>query len=290
MDAPPNNKGHDTVSANRQIKDGVFRILFDNPENAAELYHALSGEICTPEEIQIITLTTVVSGRLKNDLAFIVRGRALVVGEHMSSSYANMPIRILMYTGQLYDKWFKMKGEEKFLFSGTLYKIPTPEFVVFYNGETPKPEKETLRLSSAYTYANDGKLGFLELEIPVYNINNGMNEDLFKKSPQLKQYAEFIAKLREFNKACDNYTQAVEKAVKHCIDNNILSDFLKKHGGAIVSILEMEYDVEAAKRVYAEEKVEDIAKEMIADGEPIEKIAKWTKLSVDTIRGFLDGK
>jgi len=45
-----------------------------------------------------------------------------------------------------------------------------------------------------------------------------------------------------------------------------------------VSILATEYDVEIAKRVYAEEQVEDRlieqAKEMLADGEPIEKIIK----------------
>jgi len=57
--------------------------------------------------------------------------------------------------------------------------------------------------------------------------------------------------------------------------------------GGIVSILEMEYDVEIAKRVYAEEQVEEIAKEMLADGEPIDKIAKWTKLSIDVIKSLL---
>ena len=49
----------------------------------------------------------------------------------------------------------------------------------------------------------------------------------------------------------------------------------------------MEYDVEIAKRVYAEEQVEEIAKEMLADGEPIDKIAKWTKLSIDVIKSLL---
>ena len=75
----------DSSSANREIKDGVFKLLFETPENAAELYSALKGTPCSPDEIQIVTITTIISGKLKNDLAFIVRGRAMVLGEHMSS-------------------------------------------------------------------------------------------------------------------------------------------------------------------------------------------------------------
>lgn len=102
--------------------------------------------------------------------------------------------------------------------------------------------------------------------------------------PYQGKNSEFIAKLREFNKIYDDYAQAVEKAVRHCIDNNVLSDFLKKHGGAIVSILEMEYDVDAAKRVYMEELMDDIAIEMLREGDSIEKIARITKLPLDKIR------
>ena len=84
--------GKDSLSANREIKDGVFRLLFDNPENAAELYSALKGVSCSPDEIQIITITTIISGKLKNDLAFVVRDRAMVLGEHMSSPYDNVSL------------------------------------------------------------------------------------------------------------------------------------------------------------------------------------------------------
>ena len=273
----------DTPLANREIKDGVFRLLFGEPENAAELYHALTEIECSPDEIQIITITTTISGKQKNDLAFVVRGKALVVGEHMSSPYANMPVRFLMYTGQLYEKWIKMKDEEKFLYRKTLYKVPTPEFVVFYNGADEKPEKETLRLSDAFETNPDGNLGCLKLEVPVYNINKGMNKELFGKSGKLAQYAEFIAKVREFNKLYDDYTQAVREAANYCIANGILADFLREQGGKIVSILAAEYDVEVAKRVSADERAEEIAKEMLQDGESIEKIIRYTKLSTEVI-------
>ena len=286
MNNVPNGE-QDTSKANREIKDGVFRLLFDSQENAAELYYALTGIKCSPDEVQIITITTVVSGKLKNDLAFIVRGKVMVVGEHMSSPCLNLPLRLLMYVGALYEKWIKMKGEEKLLYGSKQYKIPTPEFVVFYNGTQARPEKEVLCLSSAFELPVDKELGSLELNVPVYNINIGMNKELFDKSPKLKQYAEFIAKVREYNKQHNDYVTAVQQATNYCIANGILADFLKEQGGRIVSILTAEFDLDVAKRVWAEERALEIAEEMLEDGEPIEKIAKWTKLSVDAINQLM---
>jgi len=243
--------------ANREIKDGVFKIFFEEPENAAELYSALEGTPCTPEEIEIITLAAIISGKLKNDLAFVVKNRIMVIGEHMSSPCTNMPVRFLMYAGQLIEKWIKMKGEEKLLYGSKLYKIPTPEFVVFYNGVAAKPEKEILYLSLAFETEGDKSLGSLELEVPVYNINKGMNEELFKRSPKLRQYAEYIAKIREFNEEYDDYSRAVREATNYCIANDILADFLREQGGRIVSILTTEFDLDVAKKVWREEALEE---------------------------------
>ena len=97
--AAPSPSELDTLPTNRQIKDGVFRLLYDNPENAAELYRSLTGEECGPHEVSIITITNVISGKLKNDLAFVAKGKAMVISEHMASPYENLPIRMLMYTG-----------------------------------------------------------------------------------------------------------------------------------------------------------------------------------------------
>jgi hypothetical protein len=131
----------------------------------------------------------------------------------------------------------------------------------------------------------------LELEVPVYNINKGKNAELFTRSEKLKHYAEFIAKLREFQKTYEDYSQAVKETVNYCIENGILAKFLKEHGGRIVSILFAEYNEETAKRVYAEERieeaveaaVEEAAQKMIQDGVPIEKIVKYFDLTMEAV-------
>ena len=278
---------HDVPHANRNIKDGVFRLLFGEPENAAELYYALSGIKCTPDEVEIITLTAVVSGKRKNDLAFVVRSRAMVIGEHMASDYKNMPTRILIYFGQLCEKWIKVKEDERFLYGGKLYKIPTPEFVIFYNGIDERPAKETLKLSNAFMYEQDGTLGYLELEIPVYNINAGMNDEFVGGSDKLRQYSEFVAKLRELQKIYTDYEQAVRETVTHCIANDILAEFLRENGGTVVSILATEYNEEIARRVYAEERIEDeritIAKRFLKRGISVEIVAEDTELDLSTV-------
>ena len=50
-----------------------------------------------------------------------------------------------------------------------------------------------------------------------------------------------------------------------------------------MSILSTEYNEEIARRVYGEELLEDIAIEMLQEGESIEKIMKYTKLSMEVI-------
>ena len=65
---------------------------------------------------------------------------------------------------------------------------------------------------------------------------------------------------------------------------------LKEQGGRIVSILSMEYDVEIAKRVYAEEMVEDktleIAKKMLKCNRPLNEIMEDTGLTFEEVESL----
>ena len=229
----------------------------NEPESAAELYYALTGIKCEPEEVEMLTIETVISGKLKNDLAFIVRGKVMIISEHTSSICQNMPIRILIYTGRLYEKYIKIKGESELLYGSKLYKIPTPEFIVFYNGKPERQEKEVLKLSFAFEGEKNDMMGFIELEVPVYNINKGMNSEILSKSENLKQYAMFVDTWREYQENYKNPNRAAKDAIQYCIDNNILAKFLRKHGGDIVSVLMTEYDEEIAKKVWREEAFEE---------------------------------
>ena len=59
-----------------------------------------------------------------------------------------MPVRGLMYFGKLYDQYIKTHGIN--IYTSTLKKIPTPRYIVFYNGTADRPAVEKLRLSDAF--------------------------------------------------------------------------------------------------------------------------------------------
>ena len=114
-----------------------------------------------------------------------------------------------------------------------------------------------------------------------------MNKELFTKSPKLSQYAEFIAKIRELNKLYDDYARAVKDATDFCITNDILSEFLRERGGKIVSILATEFDLETAKRVWREETIEDIVKNMLKRNMTIEDIIDITGLTYEEVDSLI---
>lgn len=53
-----------------------------------------------------------------------------------------------MYFGKLYDQYIKTHGIN--IYTSTLKKIPTPRYIVFYNGTADRPAVEKLRLSDAF--------------------------------------------------------------------------------------------------------------------------------------------
>ena len=55
--------------------------------------------------------------------------------EHQSTVNPNMPLRDLFYVTDILQKG----GFDKDLYGSKLIKIPSPRFVVFYNGVTYQP-------------------------------------------------------------------------------------------------------------------------------------------------------
>ena len=132
--------------SNRELKSDVFTALFSEPENAAKLYTALSGEETAPEDIQITTLEGVLFLARKNDLGFTVKERMLVISEHQSTINENMPLRSMLYYGRTMEKLL----QDRNLYREKRVPIPTPEFYLFYNGTRDVPGEKVLKLSDGY--------------------------------------------------------------------------------------------------------------------------------------------
>ena len=82
----------------RTYKDSVFVTIFHEKAKLIELYNALfDTNYDESAPIDIVTIKDVLFRTLKNDVAFVLGGRFVVLVEHQSSINENMPLRDLMY-------------------------------------------------------------------------------------------------------------------------------------------------------------------------------------------------
>ena len=136
------------MHVNRTYRSTVFIMLFEEKENLLELYNAMSGKHYTdPELLEINTLENAIYMSIKNDVSFLMDGR-LSLYEHQSTYSPNLPLRFLFYISNLYSGMTKDEN----LYGTRKAQIPIPEFIIFYNGEEERPERETLKLSDLYTF------------------------------------------------------------------------------------------------------------------------------------------
>ena len=111
----------------RTYKDSVFVTIFHDKSKLIELYNALfdtNYDESTP--IDIVTIKDVLFRTLKNDLAFVLGGRFVVLVEHQSSINENMPLRDLMYISTV----LKRMVDTTRLYRERRLMIPRPEFIV----------------------------------------------------------------------------------------------------------------------------------------------------------------
>ncbi len=228
-------------TANRKYKDTVFRMLFMDRNNLLSLYNAVNGSSYEdPDALEIVTLENAVYMGMKNDLAFIV-DTGLFLYEHQSTYTPNMPLRDLFYISGEYQKLVDTRS----LYSSTLQKIPAPNFLVFYNGTEKKEDNWVNYLSDAYENLT-GEAN-LELRVITLNINEGHNKELMEQCQILREYAQYVAKVREYASDYD-LNAAVEKAVNYCIQNNILAEFLRKNKSEVIATSIFEYDKEEEEK------------------------------------------
>jgi hypothetical protein len=97
----------------------------------------------------------------------------------------------------------------------------------------------------------------LELTLTVININKGRNLDLIAKSEILSGYVEFIDRVTRYRDEGMSRSDAITKAVRECIADDVLKEYLEKHGAEVHNMLIQEWDTQEAKKVWAEEAYED---------------------------------
>lgn len=156
---------------------------------------------------------------MHNDVSCIIDLR-LALYEHQSTYSPNLPLRFLMYVSDVYSGLTRNRN----LYGTKLVEIPTPKFVIFYNGQEEQPEIKELKLSDAFTIKEE--LPDLELKAIMYNINRGHNKQLLETCRTLGDYAEYTARVREYAKEMKT-EDAVERAITECIEEGTLETLIE---------------------------------------------------------------
>ena len=251
----------ESVTINRTYKDRLFKIIFEDKKELLSLYNALTGKnYQNPDELEINTIDDVIYMHLKNDMSFILDDWQNLF-EQQSTFNPNQPLRGFFYFADLY----KVKYFGKKIYSTRLLKIPTPQYIVFYNGTTNMPDKKELRLSDAFQQPTEQP--DIEVVAHMLNINYGHNKELMERCRKLKEYAQFIDIIRHYlreNKQWSN-EQAISKAIDDCIQNNILRDILQKERLRVMASILSEFDEVGYKEMIRQEAYEDAYEEAYED-------------------------
>ena len=193
-----------------------------------------------------------------------------------------MPLRGFLYFADLYKKYIK----DVELSARRLIKIPTPHYVVFYNGTERQEEEFEQLLSNAFENEREG---CMELKVRTININYGHNKELLEKCGTLAGYAYLVVKIRSKlgkKPGEDEVKAAVVDAVEECIQEGVLKDFLLEQKSEVISMSIYEYNEEYARKAFYEDGAEAGYAQGKEDGIDIGKdigYAKCLLQSVETL-------
>jgi len=225
-----------------------------------------------------------------NDVSCLIDNKIIVLAEHQSTVNANMPVRFLEYSARLYEQI--QNPRDRYL--RKLKQIPTPEFYVFYNGGEKYPVRTELKLSDAFAIKS-AKLS-LELLVKVININYNKDNKLLENCEPLEEYTQFVEAVRRHIRL--DAENGFRNAIKECIQNDILRDYLERKSREVMNMLIAEYDYDTDIAVQREEEREtafaegsrhaklETAKNLRGLGLSIENIAQATGLSKEEVKNI----
>ncbi len=240
-----------TVTTNREYKSDAFKAYFSEKKNALELYNALNGTAYTNEDdLEINSIENAVFLKIYNDVSFVISG-TINLYEHQSTVNPNMPLRDLFYVSDLY-KPYTAKAD---IYGKKTVRIPTPKFVVFYNGTEDLPDKSLMKLSDSFMQETD--LPELELIVTVLNVNNDHNKDLMEHCAALRDYATLIQRIRDNLNSGMGIEDAVTDAVDSCIKDHIMEDFLIKDKAGVINMHVLDFNEELHNKSLKEEGFEE---------------------------------
>ena len=224
---------------NREYKDRLFKFIFGNPENkqwTLSLYNAVNGSAYTDtKDVTLTTIEDAVYMNMKNDVSFLV-GNTMNLYEQQSTFNPNMPMRFLIYAGMIYSKYIEQNADYH-QYSSMQQKAPTPKCICFYNGSAELEERMVLNLRDAFAEEGD-----IDVRVTMLNINQGRNQQLLDLCEPLREYAWFVAKIREKQTEMNNLEAAIDAAISEMPEEFAIRSFLLSNKAEVKRMCITEYN------------------------------------------------
>lgn len=284
---------YQNIHGNTKYKDSLFRMVFKKKEDLLDLYNAMNGSNYTDvSKLEINTIENVLYISIKNDVSFMIDG-TINLYEHQSTKNENMPLRGFLYFARLFEKY--LVEHDLDIFSSRIQKIPTPKYIVFYNGKEEEPDERLLKLSDAFQ--REG--GCVECETRLLNINYGRNRELMEKCRRLEEYSIFVETVRKYKKGDVRLVDAITRAIDECIEKEILVDILTKQRSEVLEVVLTTFNQELYEKNLKQDAYEDgkqdgrydKLKELVSKkfqkGQSAEKIADDLEESLEVIEKII---
>ena len=240
------------TNVRRDYKARLFEMIFREKEELLGLYNAVNGtNYLDPDKLEINTLENAIYLSMHNDVSFIIDSR-LSLYEHQSTYSPNLPLRYLFYVSDLYSKMTKDCN----LYGSRRIILPSPRFLIFYNGKEERPEREVLELAEAFETQEEDP--WLNLKAVLLNINSGYNNDIVNACKTLNDYVIYTSRVRQYAERVD-IEEAVERTITECIAEGILADFLTRYRNEAKKMSIYEYD-EERQRIWDREEGKELGR------------------------------
>lgn len=135
----------------------------------------------------------------------------------------------------------------------------------------------------------------IEVKVQVINVNYEKGAEILKKCKSLSEYSYFIATIKQKHKELEDLQIAIKEAIRECIEEDVLREFLKRNGGEFMSVLYQYLTAEERAEIRWEDGYADgleagiekskmeTARKMKVNGEPADLIVQYTGLSIEQI-------
>ena len=122
----------------------------------------------------------------------------------------------------------------------------------------------------------------------MLNINYGKNKALMRACAPLNEYAWLVNAIRKHRKELKNLEVAIDAAIDEMPDEFIIKKFLLLNKAEVKGMFLTEYNQEKVLEQVANDERRQTAMDMLRDGEPLEKIARYSRIADEAIRKLAD--